>query len=152
MWHLFIIIYEYDGRNTEQVEQVHTDTQTCHIGDEYKPAVAMRFVGMVFPLQYQPEYYSSECRWERIDLTLYCRKPEGIAEGVDECAHHTWGFDGNQFAGGHLFPIADDEFACQMCDSPKEEQDTNGTQECAHRVHHFGNLCGIAGEMCEEIA
>ena len=62
MWHLFIIIYEYDGRDTEQVEQVHTDTQTCHIGDEYKPAIAVRFVGMVFPLQYQPEYYSCECR------------------------------------------------------------------------------------------
>ena len=40
----------------------------------------------------------------------------------------------------------------RFCYLKIEEQDTNGTQECAHRVHHLGYLCGIAGEMCEEIA
>ena len=89
MRHLLVVIYQYDGWDAEQVEQVHTDTQTGHIGDEHEPSVAMRFVGMVFPLQNQPEYHSGKGRREGVNLTLYSREPEGIAEGVDECAHHT---------------------------------------------------------------
>ena len=89
LWHLLIVIYQYDGRDAKQVEQVDTNTQTSHIGDEHEPSVAMRFVGVVFPLQYQPENDCCEGRREGIYLTLHGREPEGIAEGVDECAHHT---------------------------------------------------------------
>ena len=49
MWHLLVVIYQYDGRDAEQVEQVNTDAEACHIGDEYQPSVAVRLVGMVFP-------------------------------------------------------------------------------------------------------
>ena len=152
MRHLLVVIYQYDGWDAEQVEQVHTDTQTGHIGDEHEPSVAMRFVGVVFPLQNQPEYHSGEGRREGVNLTLYSREPEGIAEGIDECAHHTRCLDGDQLAGGHLLPVADDELACQMGDGPEEEHDADGTEECAHRIHHLGYLRGITGEMCEEIA
>ena len=44
MWHLLVVIYQYDGRDAEQVEQVNTDAKACHIGDEYKPSVAVRLV------------------------------------------------------------------------------------------------------------
>ena len=75
----------------------------------------------------------------------------GIAEGIDECSHHTRGLDAYHLGGGHLFPVADDELACQVGDGPKEEHDADGTQQSAHRVHHLGDLCGIAGKMSKEI-
>ena len=152
MWHLLVVINQYDGWDTEQVEQVDTDTQTGHIGDEHKPTVAMRLVSMVFPLQDEPEYHSGKGRRERINLTLDSREPEGIAEGVDECAHHTGCLDGNQLTGSQFFPVADDESASQVGDGPEEEHDTDGAQQGAHRIYHLGYLGSVAGEMCEEIA
>ena len=61
-----------------------TDGEARHIHDEHKPAVAMRLVGMLFPLEYQPEHHSCECRRIGIHLALDGTKPEGVAEGVDE--------------------------------------------------------------------
>ena len=88
----------------------------------------MRFVGVVFPLQYQPENDCCEGRREGIYLTLHGREPEGIAPCVDECAHHTRCLDGYHLGGGHLFPVADDELASQMSDGPEEEHDADGTE------------------------
>lgn len=67
MWHLLVVINQYDGWDTEQVEQVDTDTQTGHIGDEHKPTIAMRLVGSSH-FQDEPEYGGKD--EERINLTL----------------------------------------------------------------------------------
>ena len=58
--HLLVVIHQYDGGQAEQVQQVHADTQTGQVGDENQPAVTVRLVGDVFPLQYEPEYDGSE--------------------------------------------------------------------------------------------
>ncbi|CCZ12655.1 unknown [Prevotella sp. CAG:1092] len=73
-----------------------TDAKTGHIHDKYKPTVGMRLVGMVFPLQYQPEYNSCECRRVGINLAFYSREPEGVAEGVDESTNKTTRLDSDE--------------------------------------------------------
>ena len=60
--HFLIIIYQYDCRNTQQIEQVYTDTEACHICNEYQPTVAMRLVGAIFPFQDKPKHNGRECR------------------------------------------------------------------------------------------
>ena len=44
-----------DGRDAEQVEQVHGNRNAYHIGYEYKVSVAMRLIGAVFPLENEPK-------------------------------------------------------------------------------------------------
>ena len=57
---LLVIVYQHDGRQTQQVQQVDTNGEARHIHDEHQPAVGMRLVGMVFPFQNQPEYHSGK--------------------------------------------------------------------------------------------
>ena len=78
-----IIVYQTDGRQTEQVQKVNANRQSRHVHYKYKPSVTMRLVGMVFPFQYKPEYHCCEGRRVGINLTLYSREPESIAEGID---------------------------------------------------------------------
>ena len=55
--HFLIVVYQHDGRETEQVQQVNADTQSGEVGDKNQPAVGMRLVRYIFPLQYQPEHH-----------------------------------------------------------------------------------------------
>ena len=50
-----IIIYEYDGGDTEQVQEVHPNADPHEVGDEHDPAIGMRPVGHLFPFQDQPK-------------------------------------------------------------------------------------------------
>lgn len=143
-----VVIYQYDG---QQVEQVHADTQTGHIGDEYAA------IGR-YEVHRHGSPTSGSARIPQRWRQKRRRKPHPLQQRtrryrwIDECAHHAWCLDGNQLAGGHLLPVADDELACQMGDGPEEEHDADGTEECVHRIHHLGYLRGITGEVCEEIA
>jgi hypothetical protein len=42
----------------------------------------MRLVGIVFPLEDQPEDKRGEHGGEGIDFTLHSREPKGVGEGV----------------------------------------------------------------------
>lgn len=55
-----VAVDEDDSRQAQQVQQVHTDGQTCHVEDEHKPTVRVRLVGVVFPLEDEPEHDSRE--------------------------------------------------------------------------------------------
>ena len=57
-----VVPYQDDGGQAEQVEQVHTDGEARHIGDEDKVSVGMRLVGMLLPLQDEPEHNGSKER------------------------------------------------------------------------------------------
>ena len=58
--YFLVVVYQYDGGQAEQVQQVHADTQTGQVGNENQPAVTVRLVGNVLPFQYEPEYDGSE--------------------------------------------------------------------------------------------
>ena len=105
---------------------MNADRESCHICDEHQPAVAVRLVGMVFPLQNKPEHDSRECRRVGVNLAFDGRKPERVAESVDECTHHTACLDGYHLSQRHLAYVRHKEFPHQMRDAPEEEQDTCG--------------------------
>ena len=144
---LAVVEHQHDGGDAEQVEQVHADRQTCHVGDEHQPAVAVGLVGFVFPFQDEPEHHGSEGGGVGIDLTLYGTEPEGVAEGVDQGTHESGCLNGDEFRGGQFTPVAQDEFAGEVGNRPEQEQDTHRAEQRAHDVHHVGHLGGIAGQL-----
>ena len=85
---LAIIIDQHDGRQAQQVQQVYANGESCHIHDKHQPAVGMGLVGLVLPLEDKPEDDGGEGRRVGIHFTLDSREPEGVAEGIDEGAHH----------------------------------------------------------------
>ena len=119
-----VVVNQTDGWQTEQVQQVDTDGKSRHIHDKHEPAVAVRLVGVVFPLQDEPEHQSREGRGVGIDLTLDGREPEGVAKGVDEGAHQSGGLDGYHLGARQLVPVADQQPSRQMRDAPEKEEDT----------------------------
>ena len=58
--YFLVVVYQYDGGQAEQVQQVHADGKSRQVGDENQPTVTVRFVGNVLPFQYEPEYDGSE--------------------------------------------------------------------------------------------
>ena len=94
-----VVIYQHDGRQTKQVEQVHANGKSCHVHDEHQPAVAVRLVGVLVPLEYQPEHHGGKGRGVGIYLALYGTEPEGVAEGVYQGTHQ-----GSCLNGDYLSP------------------------------------------------
>ena len=123
------------------------DAEARQVGDEDKPAVAVRLVRHVFPLQYQPEHDGSEQGGEGIHLALYGTEPECIAERIGQRTHQAATHDGDQLLVRDLVFVGDDELAYQVCDAPEEEQDAGAAHEGAHIVHHLGYRAGIGGEL-----
>ena len=70
-----------------------TDGEARDIGYEENPAVAAWTVSLIFPFQDEPEHQGSEERGEGIDLSLDCRKPEGVAESIGHSTHQSAGLN-----------------------------------------------------------
>ena len=123
---LAVAEHQYDGRDAEQVEQVDADTQARHVADEDEPAVAVGLVGVVLPFQDEPEDDGRERRRVGVDLTFDGRKPERVAESVDQRAHQSRGFDGNELAQVHLTPVLQNQLSGEMGDAPEQKEDGGG--------------------------
>ena len=148
---LLVIEDKHQSRQTKEVQQVDTDAQACEIGNEYEPAVAVRLVGMVLPLEHQPEYNGREEAAVGIHLTLDGTEPEGVRERIDECTGHGAGLhDDGLRQCGHLSTLPH-QLAHQMAGAPEEEHDAGSTEQRAHRVHHLGHQGRVAHKLCEEI-
>ena len=92
---MLVAIHEHDGRNAQQVEQVDTDTKAGKERDEHEPAVAVRLVGTLLPLEYQPEHYRREHGRVGVNLSLDRAEPERVAERIGQRAYYarTYHFD-----------------------------------------------------------
>ena len=89
------IVHEHQGRDGQQVQQVHSYAQAHEEGYQHYPPVGVRFVGLVVPLGHGPEHQRSEEAGHGIDLALHGREPEGVGEAVGEGPHQTAAEDGN---------------------------------------------------------
>ena len=141
-----IIIYEYHGGDTEQVQEVHPNADPHEVGDKHDPAIGVRSVGHLFPFQDQPKDKGREERRRGVNLTLDGAKPERIAERVsqrahDATAHHHHGACQRQLA----LPFLEDNAPRHVRDAPKEEEDGQGAEEGRHRVDHLGHLSRVRG-------
>ena len=92
---LLIIIKEDKGRNCQQVQQMDTDGKSHQEGNQHDPPVCIRSVSLLIPFGHCPENQGGEKGRHRIDLTLYGRKPEGVAETVGKGADSTAAEDCN---------------------------------------------------------
>ena len=98
----------------------------------------MRFVGVVLPLQDEPEHDGGEERRERIDLALNSREPERIGEAIDERADES----SQKCQRGRL-----SELSHQMGDSPEEEHHRCCRQQRVHEVDHISHMRLVGGEL-----
>ena len=86
---LLIVEHEHERRNCKQVQEVDSDGQTHQERYEHDPSVGIRLVRLLVPLDHCPEHEGCEKRRHRIDLTLYRREPECIAECVRKRTYGT---------------------------------------------------------------
>ena len=79
-----------------------SDGQTCNIGYQDYPTVALRRIGFTLPFQDEPEHQSRQETGKGIDLGFDSRIPEGIAECVGQCSHHTTRFNADDLGSRQL--------------------------------------------------
>ena len=81
----FEIIYHYDGRNGQQVQQVDADGKAHHVEYENQPPVGARkmmtigfafLVNFMFPFQDGPEYDGGKQGGEGVHFTFNSAVPE----------------------------------------------------------------------------
>ena len=123
-----IIVNKHERRQAEEVEQVHADAEAREVGDEDEPAVGVWLVGVVLPLQHQPEHQGGEQRAVSIDLAFHSRVPEGVAPAVGQRARHGGGFYGDELRQRLHPSVLAEEFASQVGDGPIKEHDAQGAQ------------------------
>ena len=151
MGHFLIIIDKHDGREAEQVEQVHADAEAGQVGDEHQPAVAVRLVGDVLPFEDEPEDHCREQRGEGVDFALDGREPERVAERIGQGSHQAAAHDDRGLGGGDARLVRGHQLAYQVCDRPEEEQDARRAHQRAHVVDHLGHFRRIAGKLRKEV-
>src|SRR5690554_4903401 len=68
---LFIIIDHRNGRNGQEVQQVHPNGESHQVGDENEPAVGVGFIRHILPLEYGPKNHSCKEGRHGINLTFH---------------------------------------------------------------------------------
>ena len=130
---------------------MYADTQTGQVGDEDNPTVAVRLVGYVFPLQYQPENNGGEQGGESVYFAFYGREPKCVTECINQCTDQSATHNGDKLAFGNIVFIGDNQFANQVGDAPEKEQDTGTAHQGTHIIHHFCHGGHIGGKLGEQI-
>ena len=111
----------------------------------------MRLVGHIFPFQNQPEYNGCKEGGESIYFAFYGREPEGVAEGVDQCADQSATHDSDKLSFRDVVLVGDYQFAYQMGDAPEKEQDTGTAHQGTHIIHQFCHGGHIGGKLGEQV-
>ena len=153
---LTVVVHKHDGRDDQQVQQVHADAQAHQEGDQHDPAQGVRLVGAVVPDRHQPEHHGGEERRHRVDLTLDGREPEGVGEGINQAAHEAGAEDGDGLPRAVATVSGRAHQALGQPDNGQiqEENRRRGTQR-AHRVHENSRVHVVpeqgenAGEQLE---
>ena len=90
------------GRYAQQVEQMHTDSQPHQVGNQNEPAIRIRAIRMILPLEHQPKDHSGKEAAQGIYLRFYGTKPKGIAKRIDQRSARTGCKDANGLMNAHL--------------------------------------------------
>ena len=135
-----VVEHEHQGRDGQQVEQVHTDTEAHQEGYQHYPAGRMGLVGTVVPHSHRPENHGGEEGRHSVHLTLHGGEPESVREAVGQSAHEAGTDNGDGAAHGvglHQPPY-------QPHDGQIEEEDGEGGADGAHGVHQDGGVHIVA--------
>ena len=109
-------------------------------GDQHDPAVRMGLVGPFVPLAHRPEDDGRHQGRHRIDLALHGGEPEGVGEGIGQCAHGAGPEDGDGLRHAiSVLPRPDQPFR-EEDRGQVQEEDGERRQDGVHRVHRHGRL------------
>ena len=131
-----------------------TDRQTKQISYQHQPAVSLRLVSHLFPLQNRPKHNGSAHLRHRINLTLNRRKPKRISKGISQSTYGTSTHDrpnlshrnnisthrGRVLSILPLRHLKNHQFLSQSRDGPKQKQNGKSTRQRRHDIHHFSRL------------
>ena len=148
---LVVVIDQDDGRQAQQVEQVHADGQTGEVEDKHQIAVGVGLVGMLFPLEDEPEYQRGKHRRIGIHLTLDGREPERVAPRIGQGARHAGGDDRHHLPQALHLAAGTHQLARQVRYAPEEEQDAEGREQRRHDVDTVGHVGRVVSKLCEEV-
>ena len=148
---LVVVIDQDDGRQAQQVEQVHADGQAGEVEDKHQIAVGVGLVGMLFPLEDEPEYQRGKHRRIGIHLTLDGREPERVAPRIGQGACHAGGDDRHHLPQALHLAAGTHQLARQVRDAPEEEQDAEGREQRRHDVDTVGHVGRVVSKLCEEV-
>ena len=141
------VVDEYQRRDCQQVQDMHTDRQTHQVCDQNQPTVCVRIIGHVLPFEHCPHNQRGEHRRESIDLTLDSREPEGVGEGVSQCAHSARTQNCPHRAIGQRATACGIDTTCEMGDCPEEEQNA---ETAGNRRHHIDHCSQRSGRGCKQ--
>ena len=129
-----------------------TDRKPRKVSYQNQPAVAVRFVCTVIPLQDEPEYQCRKQTGVGIYFTLYGTEPERIAPRISQCSYQARTHNGYNFSCGQVGIVRTNQFFCQVRDAPKEEKNTRRTHECAHYVNHHRHVRRVGCKLAKQIS
>ena len=139
-----VIIKENDGRDGQEVQQVHADGKTHQEGDQDDPAVGMRPVRLLVPLGHGPEDHGGEEGRHGIDLAFDGGEPEGVGETVGKGADRTAAEDGDGFRNAPDPVLAGFQQALgEKDDGQVEEEDRQGGANRTHGIDGHGGVSGV---------
>ena len=110
----------------------------------------MRLVGMFLPLQDEPDHRRRESRRTGIDLRLDRRKPERIAEHIDEGTCQSRGLYDHGLCPCRYI-IACHEPPHKVGNGKKKQHDAERTEQRAEHIHRVGHTVGRRDEARNDI-
>ena len=131
-----VVVHHGDGRDGQQVEQVHPNGEPHEVGNQDDPLGGILPVRLIFPFQNCPKHQGREEAGQGIHLPFHCAEPERVAERIRQGTHRT------RTQHCQHISLAQFLFACQsfgqMGDAPKQEQDREGTAQHREAVGRQG--------------
>src|SRR5690554_3088734 len=143
---LFIIIDHRNGRNGQEVQQVHPNGESHQVGDENEPAVGVGFIRHILPLEYGPKNHSCKEGRHGINLTFHGRKPKGVRESISQRTNHS-GSHNCPNAPAFFLALLHKNFTGKVGNGPEQKRDGKGRSQTRHEVYCESHIGGIT---CKE--
>src|SRR5690554_2278390 len=143
---LFIIIDHRNGRNGQEVQQVHPNGESHQVGDENEPAVGVGFIRHILPLEYGPKNHSCEKGRHGINFAFHGRKPKGVRESISQGPNHS-GSHNCPTAPAFFLALLHKNFTSQVGNGPEQKRDGKGRSQTRHEVYCESHIGGIT---CKE--
>ena len=115
----FVIIYHYNCRDGQKVQQVNANGEPHDEKYEDNPPVGPLLIRIMFPFKHHPENECCKERRKGIHFTFYSAIPKRITEGISKSANNAGSHDGENMLPVKRFVAFLDNFSCKVSDRPK---------------------------------
>ena len=140
------VVDEDECRDGQQVQDVHADREPHEVGDQHDPPCRAGRVGLLLPFEHEPHHQRREKRRQGVDLAFDGREPEGVGEGVGQCAHESRAEHRPYVGLRGLGAFAAAEAHAQVGDGPEKKEDAACAGQAVHGIDHVGHVVRRGGE------